>query len=133
MLKVRNANQQDLNFIRASWFESWWKREWKEKTDFETYEREVGNILRENLLSAQALVAYFDNAPEEVVSYIVSYNKTLYYVYTKHAFRGLGFAKILLQAVKPTEYTCNTGRKWRTAAEKMGMTFNPWALKSTDE
>lgn len=97
------------------------------KVPTKVYFREQhATITRIILRGATVLVAHPEGDPDVIVGYVIAEPGVLHWVYVKEAFRMMGVARTMLNAVAPlTEFS-----QWVRAADmlapKFKLTLNPW-------
>ncbi len=132
-LGIRLANEDDLKFVRASWFESFKQGGYAPQVAFPTYRSGQDAIIERCLAASWTYVAYSTAVPDEVCGWVCLEGTKLHYVYTKLVYRRHGIAiALLLHACnehksKPTEHTHDT-RVGRSFTAKMGTKLNPYSL-----
>lgn len=127
---VRTATPDDMNFIRASWFESFRMGGCAPQVQFPVY-RFGQNAIIERILAqptTKIVVAYATAEPTEICSWACCEGIYLHYAYTKQAYRKMGFAAHLVKILKPyTSHTHET-RAGRSFAARLGTKYNPYPL-----
>ncbi len=128
-LSIRVATEDDLNFVRASWFESFRQGGYAPQVAFPTYRSGQNDIIERCLKASWTHVAYSTAVPDEVCSWVCFEDSKLHYVYTKLVYRRHGIALALIQSVgeKLSEHSHDT-RVGRSFAAKVGTKFNPYVL-----
>lgn len=108
---IREALPEELNFIYATWLNSYQKdsiigQSLKKTTFFLNYPEIIDEILNGPL--TKVLVAYFAETPTLILAYLVFEPHLLHYVFTKELYRKSGIARSLfLKAFdgKPVEFS----------------------------
>jgi len=132
-LSIRPATEDDLKFVRASWFESFRRGGFAPQVAFPTYRAGQDGIIERCLARGRTYVAFATEVPDEVVSWVCVEGGTLHFVYTKQVYRRLGTAIALVthafNAVKarPVEHSHDT-KAGRSFAAKIGTKLNPYLL-----
>lgn len=101
---VRQANAEELNFIYASWlnnyrYDSFLGKSCTNTTFFTEYASIIDFILHQPL--TKILIAYFEDSPSVILSYMVYEPKILHYLFTKEIYRKQGIAKDLFLRAFP--------------------------------
>lgn len=126
---VRRATTDDMRFVSASWFESYWKATARDLgVPFGAYKPGQDALIRRLTAAGDVLVAYLISVPDEILGYSVIENETLHYVYVKSVYRRQGIATGLIQH-RAARYSHKTrGAKWIAAS--LGLTYDPYTLTS---
>lgn len=95
---IREALPEELNFIYASWLNSYYRnsllgKSCRKSIFFNEYPYILDFIL--NKPSTKVLVAYFEETPTVILSYLVFEPLTLHYLFTKEVYQGSGIAESL--------------------------------------
>jgi hypothetical protein len=102
-VSVRVGIDDDLRFIVASWA-STMRSVYPNQYAFDFWPR-VTRDIREHLERASALVAYLEDEPDEIISYLVSLRRgnslVVHFAYTKDAARRQGHVSRLLALANP--------------------------------
>lgn len=123
LLALGRARPADMNFVRSSWFTSFWKSGAAPKVSYEQYREEMPKQIERTLEHSTVLVCWFSNIPEEIAGYAVIQGDLLHWCYVKHPYRRQHIATAL--AAGCTEYTART-RLGDLLAASMSLKFNPW-------
>lgn len=123
LLAMGRARQADLNFVRSSWFTSYWKSGAAPKVEYEQYREEMPKQIDRALARSEVLVCWFSNVPDEIAGYAIIEGDLLHWVYVKHPYRRQHIATMLVSGCK--EYTTKT-RPGELLAAAMALKFNPW-------
>ncbi len=132
-LAIRLATEDDLKFVRASWFESYKQGGYAPQVAFPVYRSGQDAVIEQCLKAGRTHVAYSTAVPDEVCSWICVESHKLHYIYTKLVYRRHGIAIALLthafneERSKPTEHTHDT-RVGRSFTARMGTKLNPYPL-----
>lgn len=123
---TRPATTDDLRFVAASWFESYWKATCLASgMDYSTFKAGQGNRIRRLLDGSAVTVAYFEAAPDEILGYVVAQGDICHYCYVKKDFRRQLIAARLLAGLHSFTHHTHAGAM---VASSLGMKFNPYAL-----
>ena len=134
---IREAEARDLNFIYASWLNSYRHgsplgKSVRNTIFFQSYPSIIDHLLEKP--EVKTLIAYFSDSPEVILSYMVYEPHILHYIYTKEAYMRNGVAKSLLEkAFEPIQnqyydYTHRTDLGARFIDELDQFRFNPFHL-----
>ena len=128
MIEVRKANEDDLYFVRASWFRSFWDHE-PFHSPYEDYAKHMPGLLRKLCADFHCQVAFFTAAPTEVLAWACRDEKQLVWAYTKNSFRKQGLQSRLTDGcdsfiLRPK---LSAGRAFTRK-----MHHNPWPLMRTE-
>lgn len=123
---VRPALDEDMNFVAASWFESFWKGAVRDTgMPFETYKAGQDALIRKLTSSCKVIVVAAAVAPDEIVGYVVRDGDLLHYLYVKSAYRRLGIGSELASGCKRFTHLTRAGNR---VARSVGMSYDPYAL-----
>ncbi len=125
-LSIRHATEDDLKFVRASWFESFKQGGYAPQVAFPIYRGGQDAIIEKCLKVSCTLVAYATSVPDEVCSWACIEGDKLHYVYTKLVYRRHGLALNLIND-KLKEHTHDT-RVGRSFTARIGTKYNPYSL-----
>ncbi len=127
---IRKATVEDLNFVCASWFESYRLGGFAPQVAFPIYRAGQDSIIKRiiALPATTILIAYATSQPDEICAWGCGEGTYLHYIYTKHAYRHMGFAAHIAKLLKP--YTSHTHETivGRSFAAKLGTKYNPYPL-----
>lgn len=132
-LSIRPATEDDLRFVRASWFESFRHGGYAPQVAFPTYRAGQSFVIERCLKKGLCFVAFATEVPDEVVSWVSVEENMLHYVYTKQVYRRLGTALALVEhafkkaKTTPAEHTHDT-KVGRSFAARIGTKLNPYLL-----
>ncbi len=132
---IRPANGDDLNFIYATWLQSFWADNESSRgsagpTFFNEYPKVVDHILAQ---SKTVVACKFDD-PLVIYGYLVASPPIAHYTFVKSNFRRYGIAKALLEHLKCGEtYTHRTGILQNILSTHPGRTYNPYLLYTQGE
>lgn len=124
---VRVATPDDMRFVCASWFESYWKNYARDAgVEYSRYRPGQDGLIKDILKTATVNVVYYTPVPDEILGYCVVEGDCLHYVYVKSVYRRQGIAKGLL-AGRVARYSHKTrGVRW--VAASLGLVFDPYTL-----
>lgn len=127
-MQVRQATIDDMPFVMASWFESFWKRTARHiSPEFDSFKFHYGALMQRIAESSAIPVVFISTVPDEIVGYAIHSGPVLHYVYVKSAYRRNGFADTLMQHIKPAIHTHYTSA-FKKLAVKHKTTYTPWML-----
>lgn len=132
-LSIRPATEDDLRFVRASWFESFRHGGYAPQVAFPVYRAGQHRIIEQCLAKGRCYVAFATEVPDEVVSWAVVEDDKLHFVYTKQVYRRLGTAIALVRHAfnatkkQPVEHTHDT-KVGRSFTARLGTKLNPYPL-----
>jgi hypothetical protein len=121
---VRAATPEDLYFVRASWFRSFWDHD-PFHSSYADYEAHMPDIIRGLLERTPCTVAFFTTAPTEVLAWVCRTDDTLVWAYTKNAYRKQGLQARLTNGVK--EFSLRPKLSAGRALVRK-LHYNPWPL-----
>lgn len=130
MLDCRYALADDLRLVRDSWFESFRRGGFAPEIGFDLFQegqRQLIHYLTEAPLSP-VVVAFAEKTPDEILSWICFKGPILHYVYTKSAYRKMGFAAGLIDLHGPFKFYSHQTRAGNKLAKKYGLRYNPYLL-----
>jgi GNAT superfamily N-acetyltransferase len=124
---VRLATADDMRFVAASWFESYWKAvASQEGMDYLTAYRPGQDALIRRLVGrSETIVAHAVDIPDEILGYAVLEDDVLHYVYVKSVYRRRGIATGLVRA-RAKRYSQRT-RLGEKLVKPLALEFNPYA------
>ena len=129
-VSLRRALPAELRLIRSSWFESYRKGGRCPEVRYDIFRPHQDAVIAALLETAAIWVLTPQSVPEEVCTWLVYTPGVVHYVYTKQAYRKLGFAMQMLKAFGPfTQYTHETtfGRR---LLSRVGASYNPYLLNA---
>lgn len=101
-LRIREANQEDVNFIFASWLRSYRASKWAKQITNTVYFAEHHKVLERLLKNNKVFVACHNDDPGQLYGFIcadkIDNIFCLHYIYVKQTFRNLGIGTMLLNA-----------------------------------
>ncbi len=127
MLKTRPATTEDLQFVRASWFESYRHGGKAPSCGYDIYSRGQSFLIRQLTDKNSVVVAFHPDQPDEICGWVCFQPAAIHYLYVKHAYRRLGIGLQLAQLAAPQIHTHETRGGMRLAA-KVGSRFDPYLL-----
>ena len=135
---VRPAEPDDLRFVCASWFESFWKGAMQHTgMQYADYKRGQDALIRCLLERSRVSILGHVITPGEIVGYAVieptpgaheRADQTVHYCYVKSSFRRFGAAKGLLRG-KCTRYSHMT-KAGNRVARSLGLVYDPYTLST---
>lgn len=127
VISVRFMVPEDLGFIAASWFESYWKATIRPTgCPYEVYKPAQDAIIKRLLARSKVIVITSAAVPDEIVGYGVTEGDVAHYVYVKSAYRRMKIATGILHGrAKWYSHQTKAGRK---LADTMGIIHNPYLL-----
>ena len=111
MIRTREATEDDMRFVRASWFESYLKSRPRDADEFDIFRAGMNARIEGALKTAKVVVAYPEAVPDEIVGYAVHDWKHLFYVYVKADYRKRGAGTMLI-SFGPQVYWTKPAKKW---------------------
>ena len=133
-MNLRQANQNDFNFVANSYLKSY--RHGPETKHlindiyFDVYKERLNKMLD----SGQVTVACSPEDPDQILGYLIhglAHGKSvLHYIYVKHTFRRLGVARALLAATIPEfgmrmTMCTHTARRFNDLRDKYKLIYSP--------
>lgn len=101
-VRIRPANAEDVSFIFNSWLKSFRSSNHARGVCNTVYFAEQHKLIERLVKSSQVIIACNPADPTQLYGYICAGSQDgifcLHYLYVKHSFRGLGIAKILINA-----------------------------------
>jgi len=128
LIRARLATADDLRFVCAAWFESYWKSTMRPLCLFEEYKAGQDARIRRLIEKSKATVVYAAEIPDEILGFSVIEPGILHYAYVKVAYRRQRIAESLVQAAGVKYYTHQTPLG-RVFATHLGLLFNPYLLE----
>ena len=126
---LRRATSEDLRFVHSSWHTSYWKT-WANKRMSRSVYNEGQDIRINRLLEdCVTIVAYFWEAPTEVLGWACSYDTTVHYVYVRGVYRRNGIGKGLVPD-GAKYYSHQTDAVGGLFVKNLGLEFNPYSMES---
>lgn len=127
IIGVRLALPDDMRFVSASWFESYWKATMvQEMPEYASYKAGQDALIRRLVERSQVTVAFAKEVPDEILGYAVMEGEVLHYAYVKSVYRRHGICKGLIRS-RAARYTHKT-RLGEKVAETLELEFNPYLL-----
>ena len=127
---LRRATPAELTLIRSSWFESYRKGGRCPEVRYDIFRPHQDATIEHLINTSATWVLTPTQVPEEVCAWLTYSPGVLHYVYTKQAYRKLGFASHMLKAFGPfTQYTHET-LHGRRLLSRLGASYNPFLLNA---
>ncbi len=131
-LSIREATEDDLRFVRASWFESYRSGGFAPQVQFPIYREGQNSIIEGCLRRGRVFVAYATEVPDEVCSWVCGEGKLIHFAYTKLVYRRMGIAyNLVLRLIRetgPKRFHTHDTRVGRSFAVPAGTVFDPYTL-----
>lgn len=130
---LRNARKSDLDFIYATWLNSFhydsWTKSIRKSIFFDHYSKVITNLIKD----ATIIVACLKDEENVICGYIVSEKPNLiHYLYVKEVFRKLGIANDLYEYSFHKDQDIIITHKTRSVHDilrsKENIKFNPFLL-----
>lgn len=128
-IAVRHPKNDDMRFVRDSWFKSYREGGLAPEVPFHVYQVGMNSLINAILgHPSDVLIAASTAVPDEILGWACCRPPFLHYVYVKQAYRRLGIATGLVrQFAALKEYTLAT-KRGRMFAKKLGLGYNPFPL-----
>lgn len=129
-IAIRDALQEDINFIYATWLRSYRSGSSIGRQARNTvYYREYNKVIDHLLNSSTIKVACLDDDPLIILGYAVFDRDNIHYIFVKEAFRRLGIARRLVESSLILPETCtHTTFIADKIIDKFKIEFNPFKL-----
>jgi hypothetical protein len=127
--EIREATDDDRRFVAASWYDDYWKRWGEKNVSRPTYHTGQGTRIDNLLVSCLTLVAYFPQAPDEVLGWACMEGSVLHYCYVKAVYRRRGIASGILAGKGIKVYTHATDAAGKAFARSLDVAFNPYKVE----
>ena len=135
-IRIRKANQEDVNFIFNSWLKSYRNSLFAKPLNNTVYFTEHHKVLERIAKTCEIIIACSKEDPNQVYGYFCAERIegifVLHYVYVKHTYRNMGIAKLLLSTFnkKDDEAGCYTHhtRIAEKLAAKYSLIYHPYLL-----
>ena len=133
-IRIREATEQDVNFIFSSWLKSYRDSSFAKSITNTVYFHEHHKLIEELLKTCKVLVACDNNNIGDIFGYTVTEEIegqfVTHFSYVKHTYRNLGIAKALFKEAgadftKLSLYTHSTKNSDRFA-EKYNLVHSPY-------
>lgn len=126
---LREATHDDLRFVHASWFDSWWKLRARKNIEFEIYKKEMNPRIDRLIERSRVLVAFFPEVPDEILGWSCIERDALHFCVVKHEYRrsGIGRGLVFGNASYYTHMTDDVGQRF---ARKMSLKYNVFLIES---
>ncbi len=128
--ELRDATEEDLNFIYASWsysmrYGSDLGRDCRNHIFFKNYLKVIDYILTQ----ARTVIAWHPSEPSVILGYITFEPDILHYCFVKDHYRKQGIGKSLYNKTGPFKYYTNrTNMIKRIQIKNSDLTYNPFIL-----
>lgn len=127
LIRVRLAVQDDLRFVCASWFESYWKLNAKSTgVAYEEYKHGQDRRIRKALERSKVQVLYASEIPDELLGFSVVEGPILHYAYVKSVYRREGLASKLCEGTH--YYTHRTAKAGQAFCAYLNLKYDPYLL-----
>lgn len=128
MIEARKATDDDLRFVRDSWFESYRRGGFAPEIGFDLFAPGQRNLIHElTSNSANIRVAFPVHEPTEILGWVCWNDETVHFVYVKNGYRKMGVATGLLDLHKSAKFYSHQTRAGVQLAKKRQLRFNPYA------
>lgn len=131
-LAIRRATEDDLRFVRASWFESYRFGGFAPQVQFPIYREGQNSVIERCLKTSAVFVAYAAAVPDEVCSWACGEGKLIHFVYTKLVYRRIGIAEKLvhhlIRETGPKRFHTHDTKAGRGFASCAGTVYDPYPL-----
>jgi GNAT superfamily N-acetyltransferase len=134
LIRLRDANETDIDFIFNSWLKSFRDSAFALKIQSPIYFAEQHKVIERLVKHSRVVIACNDSDPSQIFGWICADILQgifcLHYVYVKHSFRRLGIGKVLLNAFEHEGagvYTHKT-RAMDAFGEKFNLVYHPYIL-----
>lgn len=137
--ELREAEAQDIQFIYATWLNSYRYDGFASKgvrnsVFFPEYNKIIDSILAKP--DTRVLLAHVKGEPDVLLAYLVYENNMIHYCFCKEAFRGFGIASALYKEAFPDPTieitcTCKTRHSIPVMNHMSNLTYNPFVLYQT--
>ena len=139
-IRIRKANQEDVNFIFNSWLKSFRGSRFAQDMSNTIYFNEHHKVLERLAKTSEIIIACADKDPEQIFGYIcvekIEGVFVLHYIYVKHTYRGMGIAKLLLSAFEREPDTTGCYTHHTRIAEKLAgkydLVYHPYLLSYSE-
>jgi GNAT superfamily N-acetyltransferase len=127
---IRDAIGEDINFIYATWLQSYRNDSFTGGASRKSVFYEFYNPVLDHLLSKSFVkVAALHDEPAVILAYCCfESGGILHYVYVKEAFRRMGIARELVTLAAPKFYTHQTRSSKEAALKMLNVDYNPYLL-----
>jgi hypothetical protein len=135
-IKIRDAEENDVNFIFNSWLNSFRNGYLPHQVDNTIYFAEQHKIIERLLRSAHVKIAINELEPDNILGYIcyetIENIFTLHYAYTKHTFRKMGVFSQLVSSVRENNENramCSHNNfQFSKLINKLNMVYHPYLI-----
>lgn len=123
---VRRALPEDMAFVSAAWFESYWKGTAREQgISHPAYKAGQDALIKSIVPRATIDVVYVAEIPSELLAFSVRQGSVVHYVYVKAPYRRMGIASGLTKDVTTSSHQTPLGKKF---AKARNIRFNPYSI-----
>lgn len=135
-IRIRVANEEDINFIFSSWLKSFRNSLFSKSIVNTIYFTEHHKLIERIVRSSQVLVACNVDDPSQMYGYVCASRVEgvycLHYFYIKHSFRKFGIARLLIGASghnpeQASLYTHHT-LPMESIAKRYNLVYHPYIL-----
>ncbi len=125
-LKLRPAEESELNFLRNSWFKSY--RASVPDIRQDVYDEEQNKLIERLLKKHPPIVATLEAVPDEIVAWACRefHRPVTHYIYVKQAYRRIGVGSVLAAA---TDFYTHYTRAGVPLALRVGARYNHYLLQ----
>lgn len=130
MIEARKATDDDLRFVRDSWFESYRRGGFAPEIGFDLFAPGQRNLIAAALKDpfTKVRVAFPLHEPTEILGWVCWHDETVHFVYVKNGYRNMGVATGLLDLHKSAKFYSHQTRAGVQLAKKRQLRFNPYAV-----
>lgn len=133
-IRLREPTRSDFKAVRAQWLSAYWDRYAEGRhIPKSIFYQEHGQLVDRLLVESEAVVAYLEPVPDEILGWAVFTSETLHYVYVKHIYRRKGLATGLVLHANSDDrkllyFSHGVTAPGRNLADKFGLQFNPYKV-----
>lgn len=121
---IREAKPSDMDFIYSTWLRAYYDLMNRfHKPSKTVFFKEHQTYIKKLVEKSDCYIVCNEEDTDQIISYMVAEPNTLHFIYTKNVFRQYGFARMLLNLIKPVAYTHHTSYIKHL---KMNATYNPY-------
>lgn len=130
MIETRNATEDDLRFVKDSWFESFRRGGFAPEVGYDLFAPGQRNLIElvTKFPNSDIKIAYPVHEPTEILGWVCWTKETIHFVYVKNGYRKLGIASGLLDLHKSARYFSHPTRAGVQLAKKRQLRYNPYSL-----
>ncbi len=133
-IAIRPASAEDVSFIFNAWLKSYRSSDFAKNIQGEIYYHEHHKVIEEILKQYNVLIACNKDDYSQIYGFMCAgFTQnvlTIHYVYTKHTFRRMGIAKMLLNAFEYNpEYACiytHETNAIKSITKELAMVYHPY-------